>query len=134
MNGLNMTKEIKSIDKRTPIIISTAFNDAKLMQKAISYNVDAYIFKPIDLNKLIETLETLSQNLVNDNLFSQQKKILTEYKKAVDASAIVTKTDAKGIITYVNEPFCKISGYSQEELIGKNHNIVRHPDVILKFI
>lgn len=56
-------------------------------------------------------------------------KILHEYKNAVDESAIVTKADTKGIITYVNEQFCNLSGYTREELIGKNHNIVRHPDV-----
>ena len=42
---------------------------------------------------------------------------------------IVSKTDLKGIITYVNQTFMDISGYSREELMGKNHNIVRHPDM-----
>jgi len=42
---------------------------------------------------------------------------------------IISKTDLKGIITYVNTPFCKLAGYSKEELIGKPHNIVRHPDM-----
>ncbi|MCL2658309.1 MAG: methyl-accepting chemotaxis protein [Betaproteobacteria bacterium] len=42
---------------------------------------------------------------------------------------IVSKTDAKGIITYANESFIAISGFSRDELIGKNHNIVRHPDM-----
>jgi aerotaxis receptor len=42
---------------------------------------------------------------------------------------IVSKTDLKGIITYANQTFLDISGYSREELIGKNHNIVRHPDM-----
>ena len=42
---------------------------------------------------------------------------------------IISRTDLKGKITYVNETFCKISGYSVEELIGKPHNIVRHPDM-----
>jgi aerotaxis receptor len=42
---------------------------------------------------------------------------------------IVSKTDLKGIITYVNQTFVDISGYSKEELLGKNHNIVRHPDM-----
>ncbi|MRI59077.1 MAG: PAS domain-containing sensor histidine kinase [Epsilonproteobacteria bacterium] len=55
--------------------------------------------------------------------------MLHQYKDAIDSSNIVSKTDINGIITYVNEEFCKISGYSKEELIGKNHNIVRHPDV-----
>jgi len=42
---------------------------------------------------------------------------------------IVTKTDLKGIITYANSSFLEISGFSTEELIGKSHNIVRHPDM-----
>lgn len=42
---------------------------------------------------------------------------------------IVSKTDIKGIITYVNQTFMDISGYNREELVGKNHNIVRHPDM-----
>ncbi len=52
-----------------------------------------------------------------------------QYKEAIESSNIVSKTDIDGIITFVNDEFCKISGYSREELIGKNHNIVRHPDV-----
>ena len=42
---------------------------------------------------------------------------------------IVSSTDLKGIITYANRKFCEISGYSKNELQGKNHNIVRHPDM-----
>jgi aerotaxis receptor len=42
---------------------------------------------------------------------------------------LVSKTDLKGIITYANDAFVNISGYSREELIGKNHNIIRHPDM-----
>ena len=42
---------------------------------------------------------------------------------------IVSRTDLKGIITYANETFAQISGYEIDELIGKPHNIVRHPDM-----
>lgn len=43
---------------------------------------------------------------------------------------IVSRTDLKGITTYVNETFITVSGFSREELIGKNHNVVRHPDML----
>ncbi len=46
-----------------------------------------------------------------------------------DSEFIITKADPKGRITYANDLFCKISGYSREELLGKPHNIVRHPDM-----
>ena len=42
---------------------------------------------------------------------------------------IVSRTDLKGIITYVNDAFTEISGFSRAELIGKNHNVIRHPDM-----
>ncbi len=42
---------------------------------------------------------------------------------------IVSETDAKGNIVFANEDFCKIAGYSLDEIIGKPHNIVRHSDM-----
>ena len=42
---------------------------------------------------------------------------------------IISRTDLKGIITYANDTFAEISGYSVDELIGQPHNIVRHPDM-----
>lgn len=42
---------------------------------------------------------------------------------------IISRTDLRGIITYANETFAHISGYSVDELVGKPHNIVRHPDM-----
>ncbi|MEJ2468987.1 MAG: HD domain-containing protein, partial [Campylobacterales bacterium] len=58
-----------------------------------------------------------------------QAKLLEQYKHVVDRSAIVSKTDERSIITYVNDRFCDISGYRKEELLGKPHNIIRHPDM-----
>ena len=54
---------------------------------------------------------------------------LRQYQRAIDESNIVSKTDINGIITFVNDEFCKISGYLRDELIEQSHNIVRHPDV-----
>lgn len=45
------------------------------------------------------------------------------------STMIVSETDTKGRIIYANKDFCKIAGYSKEELIGKPHNTVRHPDM-----
>jgi aerotaxis receptor len=46
-----------------------------------------------------------------------------------DDNVIISQTDTKGVITYANREFCKVSGYEREELIGKPHNILRHPDM-----
>jgi PAS domain S-box-containing protein len=54
---------------------------------------------------------------------TQQERMLAE------DDFIVSKTDPKGIITYGNRIFIAISGYSEEELLGSPHNILRHPDM-----
>ncbi|WCL50049.1 adenylate/guanylate cyclase domain-containing protein [Leptospira sp. GIMC2001] len=57
------------------------------------------------------------------------KSLAEQYKYAIDVATIVSKTDTKGRITYVNDEFCNISGYTKDELMGKPHNIVRHRDM-----
>lgn len=57
------------------------------------------------------------------------ENLCKEYRKAVDGSAIVSISDLTGVITFANDLFCEISGYEREELIGKPHSIVRHPDM-----
>ena len=42
---------------------------------------------------------------------------------------LISRTDKRGVITYVNDDFCQIAKYSERELIKKNHNILRHPDM-----
>ena len=56
-------------------------------------------------------------------------RLLQEHKKVIDASAIVSKTTPDGVITYVNENFCRISGYEEQELLGQKHSIIRHPEM-----
>ena len=46
-----------------------------------------------------------------------------------DDDFLVSQTDEKGRILFANDDFCKIAGYTLEELVGQNHNIVRHPDM-----
>ena len=75
------------------------------------------------LQNEIEKLKEEIQRLKEENFYLQQ------IKDAVDKTIILSKTDSEGIITDANEMFEKISGYKKEELIGKPHNIVRHPDV-----
>ena len=46
-----------------------------------------------------------------------------------EGELIISRTNLKGIITYANDTFADISGYSVDELIGNSHNMVRHPDM-----
>ena len=55
---------------------------------------------------------------------------VTQHEQVVPKdTTIISETDLKGYITYINDAFIKISGFPEKELIGKAHNIVRHPDM-----
>lgn len=53
----------------------------------------------------------------------------TDHEYVFNEGVIVSQTDLNGVITYANRLFCEVSGYKSSELIGKPHNIIRHPDM-----
>lgn len=57
-----------------------------------------------------------------------KEKQISQYVSLINKNIISSTTDLQGNITYVSEAFCEISGYTKEELLGKNHRIIRHPD------
>lgn len=78
-----------------------------------SVAMSAYIFRRM---REVEDKEAV---ILND---------LKQYKFIMDESSVVSMTDPRGVMTYVNDQFCNISGYTREQLIGQKHNIMRHPD------
>ncbi len=81
----------------------------------------------------VDTEDEIGEALHSFNKMSQKldksMSFLNGYKMAIDETSIVSKTNTKGIITFVNKQFCEISGYEEKELIGMPHNMVRHPDM-----
>ncbi|WP_434580590.1 EAL domain-containing protein [Sulfurimonas sp. NW15] len=128
MNGLEMAKKIRAINKEVPIIILSAHNEEDFFLQSIQIGINGYLLKPIDMKQLSSTIFQVTQRYKYALQAKQNLHLLKEYQEATNNSAIVSKTDTAGIITYVNDAFCEISGYTKEELIGKNHNIIRHPD------
>jgi PAS domain S-box-containing protein len=84
---------------------------------AISYAISRYFNRRL-LNEVHNYEEQIQ---IHQNELSQ-------YKHAVIMSTIYSKTDPKGIITDVNQEFCRVSGYEPDELLGKTHSLIRHPE------
>jgi len=118
VQGTEIIIKIKEINKSVPILIISSHNDKESLYKSINYGIQGYLLKPINPSELIEKVKEIRENLRTDILTQQ-------YQKITDESTIISKTNKDGIITYVNDTFCEISGYTREELLGKNHNILR---------
>jgi len=116
-----------------------AINELYDLEQSYLFFIDRYINKKVNSATIELTIDTLFfffiiilttwLGLKIKNDIMENISLLQEYKNAVDRSSIVSKTDTKGKITYANDKFCAISGYSREELLTKPHNIVRHPDM-----
>jgi len=75
---------------------------------------------------------TAEMERVQRQMTIEKQKMEEEFlaqSQIINSVAIVSKTDVQGNITYVNDEFCKWSKYSREEVMGKNHRILRHPDM-----
>lgn len=123
---------------KQPMIELTNFLDK--IENDQYYEFNKY-FKNTDIdnfvrqvNKLITYLDNKDKKTLSliDTL-SESNKSLEEYQKAVDASAMISKFNKVGIITYVNDKFIEKSAFSESELIGKDYNILRHEDMQEEF-
>ena len=128
LNGLDMISKIRISNEDIPIIITSVHSESNYFTKSIDLNIDGYVLKPINTKHLFNVIKKIAKRINEGNSNLKNLKLLQEYKNAIDDSTIVSKTDIKGIITYANEAFVKSSGYSIDELMGENHNIIKHPD------
>ena len=130
-HGLDVIREIKAMHEfnHIPIIVVSAKHDPEVVRSCLKLGASNYINKPFNVEEFVLKVDIAVASERKDREILCKQQILNEYKDAVDRSNIVSKTDLKGNITYVNDKFCELSGYTEEELIGKPHSIVRHEDM-----
>lgn len=138
MSGFEVAKRIKDNHKTSqiPIIFLTAKHDNDSIVKGFELGAVDYLLKPFQKEELLvrikNTLQTFNlRNTLNRALEKSQSYVKTIEKQMalIDKNIIISSTDLKGNITEVSDAFCKVSGYKKEQLIGKLHRIVRHPDM-----
>jgi len=99
--------------------------DVKLNSKDI-FDEISYLFDKNFQGVLRHYTDTIFEK---EQEINRHVKLLNEYQKALDESAIISKTDMDGLITYVNDKYVQLSGYTELELVGKKHSIVKHEDM-----
>ena len=120
MSGLEMLANIKKIDEDIISIVFSAYNEAEFFVDSIKLGVEGYLLKPINFEQYISVLEKVTQKFRAIKI----KQLLNQYKDVVDNSAIVSIIDQDKKITYVNDAFSEISGYTKDELIGNNYDLI----------
>ena len=128
LNGLDMLEKIRNIDKDIPVLILSAYNESNFFMESIKLDVDGYLLKPIDMEQFLATLHKIVEKIKLEIEANINLNLLHQYQEATDIGSIVSKADTNGHITYVNDSFCKLSGYTKDELIGQNHRVVQSHD------
>jgi len=102
--------------------------------------INSVVINYYDCNYNVSIVRDITDRLNYENKLENEIKLKTKelnenihqlksYKDAIDMNSIVTVSDVSGKIKYANDKFYEVSGFTKEEAVGKNHNIVRHPDV-----
>lgn len=125
ISGFDLIEKIKTIDSSVITIIYTNNEDRNSFLKTIELKIDGYLIPPFDKNKFFEILDKTIK-ITKDK--KKDSKVLEQYNELINKNSIISKTDENGIITFVNDNFCKTSEYSREELLGKTHNLLRHTE------
>ena len=120
---------IKNTYKELPIILLSSTKKSSTNRDAFKNGASEILSKPLLAEEFILKVDLWVDYHRKIHQIRSQQQLLNEYKLIVDKASIVSKTDLAGQITYVNETFCKISGYKEEELLGQSHSIVRHDDM-----
>jgi PAS domain S-box-containing protein len=118
MSGLSMSADIRLMEPEQNIIILSAHNDVEYIFRAMELGIQNYLIKPVSIEQLLKQLVKIAEQLQLQAEIKRSRKLLDQYKLMVDEQAIVVKFDHNGEITYANDRFCVLSGYSKKELTG----------------
>jgi len=111
------------------ILAITADDHPLVIARFLKSGANDFIVKPPRKEEFYARLYRLKETINFYQNLKETQLLLQEQKDALDDRSIVSKTDENGVITYANDRFIEISGYSRNELIGQKYNVLRHPDM-----
>ncbi len=126
--SLEFITRIKNVKKSILSVIFSSDPSQSNLLTAIGISLTNLILLPLtpsmieDMAKKLHFASLSNRQLVKKNL------LLNQYKNALDSSLNISKTNMHGVITYVNDHFCQLSGFEANEILGQSHRLFKHPD------
>jgi PAS domain S-box-containing protein len=128
MDGVTLGQIVKERWKRVYLAFTSGHSDTDALMRAIGIGAEFFIRKPIDLSELYSVLAKVAIKKARRKDIDALQANMSIYWELMNSFMIVSTIDKNGVITYANTNFCKISGYTMSELVGKPYSIVRRLD------
>lgn len=120
----NTNKEVVGVVK-----YALDITEQKRLEEATKQSTEELRAQEEELRQNMEELQAAQENAEREMKRSKEMELeLSARMTALNATAILSESDLYGTITYVNDKFCEITKYTEAEVLGKPHNILRHPD------
>ncbi len=117
MSGIEMIRQIKLMNEKQAVIFTVSNDDKKYLFEAIELQVDGYVTKPIDIEKVKSRLENCIGKIDSEKLFKKLQESEAKFE-------IISQNSEVGIfiyqekVSYVNEALCRMLGYTKDELLS----------------
>jgi PAS domain S-box-containing protein len=126
INGLVLAKQVKTANPRNQVIIITNDSQIDYFIEAIDIGVNQYVLKPINHDKLVKAIERCFEAIALERRQQEQTNILkTLYRAVEQTSSMVEISDFNGNLVYINPKFTEVTGYTNEEALGKTFHFLK---------
>ncbi len=134
MNGVQLLEKIREEGHLVPVIFTTARTEVEFLLKAIEYNVNHYILKPINIQDTISKIQEVCEKKYYQHLVKQKQIELEQYSNILDNVAVVFKLNPDKKITFMNSLLLESFGMKEEDVLNKHINSLLHKEFDPNFI
>jgi len=130
--ALELITRIKIVKKSLLSVIFASNPSQSHLLSAIRIGLTNLILLPLSAKTVDDMATKLRFASLSNRQMVKKNLLLNQYKNALDSSLNISKTNIHGVITYVNDHFCQLTGFEANEILGQTHRLFKHPDTTEK--
>lgn len=129
VNGIDLLENIRKIDESVPFIFTSGHKESRYLLKAVKLGVSNYFTKPFDAKEIILYVQKVCEKIHQESRIIHYQKEIKKYLNVIDQVAIVAHINKHNEFVFINEFFSEVTGYKEEEIIGKSTMLLKPDDV-----